>query len=78
MRERGFFNQLTWELHALFLLTHLIGPNIISQPHLVTVVLGKVVSTLAAIGTAKTFGDSITNRKKDGINRETILSLCHI
>lgn len=43
-----------------------------------TKVLGKVVSSLAALCTAKTFGDSITNRKEDGINIEIDTNLCHI
>lgn len=77
VRERRFFNQLTWVLHALLLLTSNYPKyNFIASFSYAGA--RESSFSLPTTSTAKTSRDSVTNVKKDEVNRETVIRLCHI
>ena len=77
VRERRFFNQLTWVLHTLLLLTSNYPKYNFIASFSYT---GSRESSfsLPTTSIAKTSRDSVTNMKKDRINRKVVISLCHM
>lgn len=77
VRERRFFNQLTWVLHALLLLTSNYPKYNFIASFSYTGARESSFS-LPTTSIAKTSRDSITYMKKDGIDRKAVISLCHM